>query len=89
MGEVVVIENVTLDGVAQAPGGADEDVRGDFPYIDPVMAETMGRGMGQDSELLLGRRTYEQFHGFWSTQTDGNRSPRSSAGSRSTSARGR
>lgn len=79
MGQVVVVENVTLDGVMQSPGGADEDVRGGFrfggwahPYADRVMAERMGRGMGEDGGLLFGRRTYEQFHAFWSKQTDGN-----------------
>ncbi|HWG99978.1 MAG TPA: dihydrofolate reductase family protein [Pilimelia sp.] len=79
MGRLVVVENVTLDGVMQAPGGADEDTRGGFPhggwarpYADPVMAQTMGRGMGADGALLFGRRTYEQFHGFWAGQTDGN-----------------
>ncbi|GID93016.1 dihydrofolate reductase family protein [Amorphoplanes digitatis] len=79
MGEVVVVESVTLDGVMQAPGGADEDRRGGFahggwarPYADHVAAETMGAGMGADGAMLFGRRTYEQFHGFWSVQTDGN-----------------
>lgn len=79
MGEVVVVENVTLDGVMQAPGGADEDTRGGFPYggwarpyADRVMAETMGKGMGADGAMLFGRRTYEQFHAFWSRQADGN-----------------
>ncbi|MEH0844621.1 dihydrofolate reductase family protein [Micromonospora sp. CPCC 205711] len=79
MGKVVVVQNVSLDGVMQAPGGADEDVRGGFPhggwarpYADHVMAETMGRSMSQDGAMLFGRRTYEQFHSFWSTQTDGN-----------------
>jgi len=80
MGKVVVVENVTLDGVMQAPGGADEDARGDFryggwarPYADRVMAETMGMGMREDGGgMLFGRRTYEQFHAFWSKQTDGN-----------------
>ncbi|WP_341720966.1 dihydrofolate reductase family protein [Micromonospora sp. FIMYZ51] len=79
MGMLVVVENVTLDGVMQAPGGVDEDTRGGFrhggwahPYADRVMAETMGRGMSDDGVLLFGRRTYEQFHGFWSKQTDGN-----------------
>jgi dihydrofolate reductase len=79
MGELVVVENLTLDGVMQAPGGADEDVRGGFrhggwaqPYADHVMAEVMGRGMGKNGVLLFGRRTYQQFHGFWSRQTDGN-----------------
>ncbi|MFI5938437.1 dihydrofolate reductase family protein [Actinoplanes sp. NPDC051494] len=79
MGTVVVVENVTLDGVMQAPGGADEDTRGGFPYggwaqpyADQVMAETMGKGMSQDSGMLFGRRTYEQLHAYWSRQTDGN-----------------
>jgi len=79
MGKLVVVENVTLDGVIQAPGGVDEDVRGGFPYggwahpyADRVMAETMGRSMSEDGGMLFGRRTYEQFYGFWSKQTDGN-----------------
>jgi dihydrofolate reductase len=84
VGKVVVVENVTLDGVMQAPGGADEDARGGFPYggwghryVDRVMAETMGKGMseagsGDGGGMIFGRRTYEQFHGFWSKQTDGN-----------------
>jgi dihydrofolate reductase len=79
MGKIVVVENVTLDGVMQAPGGADEDTRGGFrhggwarPYADQVMANTMGRGMSEDGAMLFGRRTYEQFYGFWSTRTDGN-----------------
>ncbi|MEV0716922.1 dihydrofolate reductase family protein [Asanoa sp. NPDC050611] len=79
MGKLTVIENVTLDGVMQAPGGADEDPRGGFthggwavPYMDHVMAETMGSGMRAEGALLFGRRTYEQFHGFWAGQTDGN-----------------
>jgi dihydrofolate reductase len=79
MGKLVVVENLTLDGVMQAPGGADEDARGGFPYggwahpyADQVMAETMGKGMSQNGAMLFGRRTYEQFYGFWSSQTDGN-----------------
>ena len=72
MGEVVVVENVTLDGVMQAPGGTDEDTRGDFryggwarPYADHVAAATMGKGMAADGVMLFGRRTYLDFHGFW------------------------
>jgi len=79
MGKLVVVQNVTLDGVSQAPGGADEDRRDGFPYggwaypyADRVMAETMGGGMGSDGALLFGRRTYEQFYKVWSAQTDGN-----------------
>ena len=36
------------------------------------MAETMGKGMSEDGGMLFGRRTYQQFYGFWSKQTDGN-----------------
>ncbi len=71
MRKLVVVENVTLDGVMQAPGGADEDVRGGFPhggwarpYMDAVMGQEMGKGMGT-TELLFGRRTYEQFYAYW------------------------
>ncbi|MFI7546724.1 dihydrofolate reductase family protein [Actinoplanes sp. NPDC049599] len=79
MGEIVVVENVTLDGVMQAPGGPAEDTRGDFrfggwarPYADQVSAATMGKGMSEDGALLLGRRTYLDLHGFWAKQDDGN-----------------
>jgi dihydrofolate reductase len=73
MGKVVVFTSVTLDGVMQAPGRPDEDRRGGFahggwaiPYADPVMWERMGSG----GTLLLGRRTYEDFYGYWPNQTD-------------------
>ena len=79
MGNVVVVENVTLDGVMQAPAVADEDQRGGFPYggwavpyMDQVMAETMSRGMRAEGAMLFGRRTYEQLHGAWADRTDGN-----------------
>lgn len=74
MAELVVIEHVTLDGVMQAPGRADEDIRGGFahggwaaPYMDAVAMEH-----ATSAALLLGRRTYQDFHGFWPKQTDGN-----------------
>jgi dihydrofolate reductase len=77
MRKVVAIENVTLDGVMQAPGRPEEDPRGGFahggwgvPYNDPVRDEYMGRSMADSGALLLGRRTYEQFFGFWPRQTD-------------------
>src|SRR5712691_1667119 len=72
MSRVVVVNSLSLDGVMQAPGRADEDSRGGFsrggwaqPYNDPVMAATMGEGMGQTEALLLGRRTYQDFAGVW------------------------
>jgi dihydrofolate reductase len=75
MSKVVVINHLTLDGVMQAPGRPDEDLRGDFehggwalPQNDAVMGRVMGEGMAQGGPLLLGRRTYEDFAGFWPNQ---------------------
>ena len=77
MSRVVVINHLTLDGVMQAPGRADEDRRGGFehggwaaPYGDEVMGRVMGEGMARDGALLLGRRTYEDFAAFWPQQHD-------------------
>lgn len=81
---IVVINHLTLDGVNQAPGGPDEDRRGGFPYGgwetpygDPVMMNALGFGSAKQAgattpgdALLLGRRTYEQFHSFWPKQKD-------------------
>ena len=77
MSSVVVTNHLTLDGVMQAPGRPDEDVRGGFdrggwalPNNDPVMGRVMGEGMAQPGALLLGRRTYEDFASFWPHQKD-------------------
>ena len=74
---VVVIENVTLDGVMQAAARPDEDPRDGFahggwaiPYNDAVMGQKMGERMGRDGALLLGRRTYEDFFAVWPKRTD-------------------
>jgi dihydrofolate reductase len=78
MSKVVVINNLTLDGVMQAPGRADEDTRGGFehggwavmPNDDQEIGRTMGERMAASSGLLLGRRTYEDLLGYWNAQTD-------------------
>lgn len=77
MRKLSVTNSVTLDGVMQAPGGADEDRRGGFehggwaaPFSDAVMAAKMGEGMAARSQLLFGRRTYENFASYWPHQTD-------------------
>src|ERR1700674_3184352 len=77
MTRIVVFMNLTLDGVMQAPGRPDEDVRGGFehggwspPYGDAVMGRVMAEGMAQGGDLLLGRRTYQDFAGFWPNQKD-------------------
>ena len=75
MSRVVVINNLTLDGVMQAPGRPDEDTRGGFEHGGwAVPYEAMGSQMGERMEkteaLLFGRRTYEDFYGFWPSQED-------------------
>jgi dihydrofolate reductase len=77
MAKVVVVNNITLDGVMQAPARPDEDTRGGFthggwgiPYGDSVMLNEMGKRMAQEGALLLGRRTYENFFSVWPKRTD-------------------
>jgi dihydrofolate reductase len=79
MRRVVVNNSLTLDGVMQAPGRPDEDLRGGFehggwaqPYFDPVMASVAAEGIAKGGDLLLGRRTYEDFAAFWPNQTEDN-----------------
>jgi dihydrofolate reductase len=74
--QLVVINHVTLDGVMQAPGRADEDTRGGFrhggwaiPRNDDVMHQAVGQRMGKpDRGLLLGRRSYEDLLASWNAQ---------------------
>jgi len=77
MGRLVVVESLTLDGVMQAPGRPDEDTRDGFehggwavPYTDEVMGRAMGERMGAGGSIVLGRRTYEDFAGYWPKQKD-------------------
>jgi dihydrofolate reductase len=77
MPKVVVLNHLTLDGVMQAPGRPNEDLRGGFahggwavPRNDPVMGSVMAGGMATGAALLLGRRTYEDFYAFWPKQTN-------------------
>lgn len=66
------VQNITLDGVAQAPGTPEEDTRGGFPhggwagpYQDPAALEAAGEGMASTAGVLFGRRTYENFEQAW------------------------
>lgn len=77
MSRIVVFNNVTLDGVMQAPGRPDEDTRGGFqhggwalPYADPAVGKAAGESMATTGSLLFGRRTYEDFYKVWPNRTD-------------------
>lgn len=69
MRELIVAEFITLDGVIQAPGGADEDTEGGFthggwtwPYWHDDIGAHFFEAMAQADALLLGRKTW-QIHG--------------------------
>ena len=70
---VVVFEFMSLDGVVQAPGGAEEDTDGGFanggwsiPYFDAeVMGTAIGEGMNNVEALLYGRRTWQGMAAAW------------------------
>ncbi|WP_435586131.1 dihydrofolate reductase family protein [Micromonospora aurantiaca (nom. illeg.)] len=72
MGKLIVTEFLTLDGVAQAPGEPDEDREGGFSHGGwqmPLLDEKSGAVMFQQASsmdaLLLGRKTYDIFAGYW------------------------
>jgi len=67
MRKLRIIEHVSLDGVIQH--SADH---GDFPYSDwtapyrtPAGRDAMLAAYGETCDLLLGRRTYDLWSGFW------------------------
>jgi dihydrofolate reductase len=70
---VVVNEFMTLDGVVQAPGGAEEDTDGGFlhggwsvPYFDgEMMGPVIAEGMDTVEALLFGRRTWQGMAAAW------------------------
>ena len=70
---IVVNEFMSLDGVVQAPGGAEEDTDGGFanggwsmPYFDPeAMGAAIGEGMNTADALLFGRRTWQGMAAAW------------------------
>lgn len=68
---------MTLDGVSQAPGSADEDRRGGFreggwlmPYFDDGCGQAVDRWFSRCGQLLLGRFTFDSFSAYWSQVTD-------------------
>jgi len=74
--------NLTVDGVMQGLGGADEDRRGGFdrggwvtPYADDDTMGFLNEIYGRADAFLFGRRTYEIFAGSWGTWADPGDSP--------------
>src|SRR5262249_33877861 len=77
MRKINVLTFLTLDGVMQGPGGPEEDTSGGFGhggwsvgYFDEFVGEEMTKEMGDQFDLLLGRRTYDIFASFWPHSDD-------------------
>ena len=63
MGQILVHEFISLDGVFEAP-------RWTMEYgFDPKMGEAIGGIMGPCKAILLGRQTFEEFAPAWSGRT--------------------
>jgi dihydrofolate reductase len=78
MPNVIVNEFLSLDGVAQAPGGPDEDPSGGFAHggwhmqymQDEVAQQWVLGSIVEAGAFLLGRRTYEIFAAYWPNAPD-------------------
>jgi dihydrofolate reductase len=77
MRKIIAITQVTLDGVMQSPGGPEEDPRNGFthggwamPFLDDAGKRAVGETIAGEFDMLLGRRTYEIFAGYWPNQGD-------------------
>src|SRR5699024_5271270 len=71
-GRICIDLLATLDGVAQGPGGPEEDTSGGFrfggwqaPLPDAMVGREVQAGMEHMDALLLGRRTYDIFSAYW------------------------
>lgn len=69
---VVVVNHVSLDGVIQGPGRADEDTRNGFAHggwaqqgNDATMSDAMGERMGESFSWMFGRRSYDDMLSHW------------------------
>lgn len=75
MRRIRIIEHMSLDGVVQAPGGPDEDRENGFdwggwafPFHDPAVGEAIDAAHGKRFDVLLGRKTYDIWAGYWPYQ---------------------
>jgi dihydrofolate reductase len=77
MRKIIAITQVSLDGVMQAPGGPEEDPSNGFthggwamPFVDDAAGKVIDETIAGEFDMLLGRRTYEIFAGYWPNQGD-------------------
>ena len=69
MRQLKVIEHISLDGVIQHSADDGGFPYGDWsvPYRTPAGRDAVMAAHGESFDLLLGRRTYEIWSGFWPT----------------------
>src|SRR5436189_6456897 len=77
MRTIIAITQVTVDGVMQAPGGPEEDPGNGFthggwamPFGDAALTQVIDETIAGEFDMLLGRRTYRIFAGYWPQQTN-------------------
>ena len=75
MRQIIAITQVTVDGVMQAPGGPEEDPTGGFThggwamrFGDDMLGNVLRETVAGEFDMLLGRRTYDIFAGYWPKQ---------------------
>jgi dihydrofolate reductase len=75
--KIIAITQLSLDGVMQAPGGPEEDPQGGFThggwamvFDDDLVPKYLEKLMAGKFALLLGRRTYDIWVGYWPLHTD-------------------
>jgi dihydrofolate reductase len=75
MRRIITITQVSVDGVMQGPGGPEEDPSNGFsrggwamPFVDEAANRIIGETIAGEFDMLLGRRTYEIFAGYWPNQ---------------------
>jgi dihydrofolate reductase len=72
MRTIRIIEHISLDGVIQGPGGPEEDPANgfnhggwSFPHHSDEAGAAINAAQGKGFDLLLGRKTYDIFGGYW------------------------
>jgi dihydrofolate reductase len=71
MRKIRILAQISLDGVIQAPGGRDEGGENypyggwSAPYRNAAMGEAVAEAQGTSFDLVVGRRTYDVFAGYW------------------------
>jgi len=76
MRKIIAITQLSVDGVMQGPGGPEEDPSHGFthggwamPFGDDALTKVIDAIMAGEFDMLLGRRTYDIFAGYWPKQS--------------------